>query len=200
MILGLILSTLNQLPSPPETLAEPTPILTPVALRAFPSAPYSSIRQQIHRPTAPSMNESCSRVPSLVELMLHHARVTANDVPPNCVTSRGIRQYERSLELENRIEMTSLNDLLRENVPFYPFYPSVPFNNEARPKRGRSIQTPRIMYLSSATLVVVPPNLLSQWDREITKHCEYPLRVLILRSGTKLPPVKALATDYDVSV
>jgi hypothetical protein len=54
------------------------------------------------------------------------------------------------------------------------------------------------VYLTTASLIVVPPNLVAQWDSEILKHCHSGLRVLVLKSKTKLPQAKALASDYDI--
>lgn len=196
MILGLILSTLNQLPPPPDTIAEPPLILTPLALKYFPSSPYTSARRTIHR-EKPRPTESSSRVPSLVELMLHYARTTPISDIPNPHTGKGRKQYEKHMELESKFEMTSLNELLQQNVPFYPHSPEE-IDDSRTFRRSRNPIGPRLMYLSAATLVVVPPNLLSQWHREINKHCERPLRVFILRSGTKMPSARVLASDYDV--
>lgn len=196
MILGLILSTLNQLPSPPDTTAEPPVLLTPLALKNFPSGPYASARQSIFQGNF-KIDESSSRVPSLTELILHDARTRPLWAVPNPHTRKGHRLYEKHIELESKFEMTSLNELLQRNVPFYA-HPREETNDSWSFRRNRSSIGPRIMYLSAATLVVVPPNLLSQWHREINKHCERPLRVLILRSGTKMPSAITLATDYDV--
>jgi hypothetical protein len=61
------------------------------------------------------------------------------------------------------------------------------------------------MYLTSATLVVVPPNLLAQWNSEILKHCLGPeesedaLRFLIVNPKEELPAARLLASNYDVS-
>jgi protein tyrosine phosphatase (PTP) superfamily phosphohydrolase (DUF442 family) len=56
------------------------------------------------------------------------------------------------------------------------------------------------MYLTSASLIVVPPQLVAQWDSEILKHCRSGLRVLVLKSKTQIPQAKALASDYDVII
>lgn len=196
MILGLILSTLNQLPSPPETSAGPPTILTPLALKNFPSGQYTSVRGAVFG-NQYKIDESASRVPSLVELLLHHARIMPVSNPYNPHKPGGRRLYQKYLELENKFEMTSLNNFLQQNIPFY-IDPVDESNDSWSYRRSRNPVGSRIIYISSATLVVVPPNLLSQWDREINKHCERALRVLILRSGTQLPSARALAADYDV--
>lgn len=56
---------------------------------------------------------------------------------------------------------------------------------------------PRKIFLSTATLVVVPANLVRQWEREIEKHTTG-LKVLVMRSNqSKLPPAAEL-TEYDI--
>lgn len=72
--------------------------------------------------------------------------------------------------------------MLGENTPFY-----FPSNGQDWP-----------MYLTSATLVVVPDDMLLQWNDEIMMHCSTPLRVLFLTTDVKAPSVKTLATDFDV--
>jgi hypothetical protein len=197
MILGLILSTLKQLPSPPDTIDDPPVVLTPLAVKTFPSGPYSSARQTIFRGQI-EPDDSRSRIPSLIELMCHIARTDPLWVVPNPCSSRGRRLYEKYLELENKFEMTQINELLQQNTPFY-LHPLEAKSDNFNFRRNGSTR-PRIVYLSAATLVVVPPNLLSQWYREISKHCERALRVLVIRSGTKMPSAVALASDYDVRI
>ncbi|EKM82385.1 hypothetical protein AGABI1DRAFT_67996 [Agaricus bisporus var. burnettii JB137-S8] len=195
MILGLILSTLKQLPSPPDTIDEPLVILTPLAVKSFPSGAYASARQTIYRGQIDRDNSS-SRIPSLTELVCHIARTDPLWVLPNPHTPRGRRLYNKHLELENQFEMTQVNELLQQNTPFY-LHPFEEKSDDWNFRKSDS-KRPRIMYLSPATLVVVPPNLLSQWYREISKHCELALRVLVLRSGTKMPSAVALASEYDI--
>jgi hypothetical protein len=54
------------------------------------------------------------------------------------------------------------------------------------------------MYLSTATLVVVPKHLVVQWQGEIMKHCKDEA-VRVLRVGREWPDVRTLASEYDVS-
>jgi hypothetical protein len=185
MILALVLSTIDQLPSPEESILDTRPVMTPLAFRTFPSADFIAARKRAIRRQKDNVLATGPRVPSLVELLLHHLRVS-----PELV---GTRQYEE--ELEDR----RLLHLLQHNTPFYHHYDVELVENE-RSRRKQSHPGPRLVYLTAASLIVVPPNLVAQWDSEILKHCRSGLRVLVLKSKTKLPQAKALASDYDVSI
>jgi N12 class adenine-specific DNA methylase len=58
------------------------------------------------------------------------------------------------------------------------------------------------MYLTNATLIVIPVNLLSQWESEMNKHCDSQcfLRVLVLQKEVALPSAKIMASNYDVGI
>ena len=168
--------------------------MTPLSFRHFPSAEFSTSRKRFSRGNHPKYSQEIPRVPSLVELMLHRARTAPYcDIPKDYSST----QYRRSVEVEDEISTLPLSKMLRENVPFYHHYHGDPSTRERSP-RNRRDQGPKVMYLTSATLVIVPANLLSQWDREIMKHCSIPVRVLTLRAKTSMPSVKSLATDFDV--
>ncbi|CAG8980118.1 hypothetical protein HYALB_00012759 [Hymenoscyphus albidus] len=56
---------------------------------------------------------------------------------------------------------------------------------------------PRKIWLTAATIVVVPANLVQQWVQEIKKHTER-LKVLIMKNGKEeLPPAEKLA-EFDI--
>jgi len=191
MMISLIVATRNQISLPEQSILGERLVLTPLAFRYFPSGDFALARKRFYRGQSPlDLRQSESRVPSLVELILHHHRVS-----PHADICDG---NQRMIERQDRVQNLPLGDALRTNVPFYHHFLGEPHDLE-RTKRNEVVLGPRIMYLTSATLVVVPPNLLSQWDREITKHCAIPLRVLILRSRTPFPNVRDLATDFDVS-
>jgi hypothetical protein len=65
--------------------------------------------------------------------------------------------------------------------------------------RNATSNPARKIWLSTATMVVVPSNLIQQWQEEIKKHLvEGALRVLVMKSPSdKLPSAKVLA-DYDI--
>ncbi|KAI6045621.1 hypothetical protein EDC04DRAFT_2634069 [Pisolithus marmoratus] len=181
MILALILSTVSQLPEPEESIFHSRPVLTPLAYRHFtlPECMTARARAGLGPPDAYS-------IPSLVEILLH------------CIPSR--RQASTWYEYENSLEGTNLWPLLHGNTPFYHHYDvnlAAEIFGSSRP-RGQPELGPRVMYLSTATLVVVPLTLLGQWDREIQKHCHSNVRVLIVRQSDILPVARILATNYDV--
>lgn len=196
MMLTLIAATKNQISLPEPSIVDERPVLTPLALRHFPSGHFASARKRfLCSQGLYDEQDAFLRIPSLVELILHSHRVS-----PHCEITDKVsgQRYARAIKAEDEIQALPLGELLRANTPFYHHYPGEPHNRE-RAKRKAPELGPKIMYLTSATLVVVPPNLVSQWDREITKHCDFPLRVLILRAKTPLPSIRELANDYDVS-
>jgi len=190
MMLSLIVATRNQISSPEPSIVDDRPVMTPLAFRHFPSAEFAIARRGFLEVPHPA-----PRVPSLVELLIHHSRVSPNIDIPNNLSSR---RYSRNIDSEDQIQALPLSNMLHANLPFYLHNLGDPSNRERTQRRRRELG-PRVMYLTSATLIVVPANLLSQWDREVTKHCAVPLRVLILRAKTPMPTVRSLATDYDVN-
>ncbi|KAI6005771.1 P-loop containing nucleoside triphosphate hydrolase protein [Pisolithus albus] len=169
MILALVLSTTAQLPQPEESVADSRPVLTPLAYRHFALPECITARARAGR--GPS---NAHGMPSLVEILLH------------CISSRN--QASSWCEYENSLEGTNLWSLLHSNTPFYHHYDvnlAAEIFGSSRPRSQPELR-PRVMYLSAATLIVVPLTLLGQWDREIQKHYV-------------LPTARIIATEYDVS-
>ncbi|WFD32368.1 hypothetical protein MSPP1_003413 [Malassezia sp. CBS 17886] len=83
-----------------------------------------------------------------------------------------------------------------QSAPFFHLWPPAP----ARMSRVSQARRALRVYLTSATLVIVPLTLLVQWTEEIHKHCRPDaLRVLAVPDmQTVLPDACALAQDYDV--
>lgn len=193
MMLALILSTLDQLPSPEESILDPRPVLTPLAFRHFPGPEFVEARSRIsqgsgsgpseRRPKKKGRDVHSGQFPSLVETLLHY-----------CRTQPG------RLDLRNAQELLQERHLWRplvRNVPFYHHY-ELAFPEAARSRRGSASLGPKMMFLSGATLVVVPNNLFHQWRAEIMKHCYDVLRILEVRNDKMdLPRPDGLAS-YDV--
>ncbi|KAL5529532.1 hypothetical protein ACEPAG_5517 [Sanghuangporus baumii] len=179
MTLALILATLDDLPDPPEE--DGGEILTLIALRHFPQRRYGELRTFLdgdrhrHRLVAGERRPS---FPSLVELLCDFTR-----------------KHPSSTNLRSA-EDIPLWHCIRRNAPlFFHFYADHEQASLARQKRSR---LPRLMYLTTATLVVVPAALQAQWYSEILKHCSTSVRTLVVKSRKDLPPVVSLASDYDI--
>ncbi|KAG8217792.1 hypothetical protein J3R82DRAFT_5955 [Butyriboletus roseoflavus] len=182
MVIALVLASASQLPDPEESLVDERSVMTPLAYRHFPSAEYALARDR-----AGLGRRAIQRVPSLVELLVHHfslAKVT---------TGR--------LTFADELEASHLWPFIRANRPFYHQY-NTELATEALKRSRRRIPnlSPRTMYLTSATLVIVPLTLLGQWKTEIDKHCHDCVRYLIVRPSMDLPDARRLASDYELII
>lgn len=182
MIVAIVLATASQLPDPEESMVDERPVMTPLAYRHFPSVEYALARDR-----AGSGRRAIRQVPSLVELLVHYFSLF------KVTTGRPA--------FADELEASHLWPLVRANNPFYHHY-NTQLPAEALKRSRRRIAAnlcPRTMYLSSATLVVVPLTLLGQWKTEIDKHCHDCVRYLIVRHSMDLPDARKLASDYEVS-
>lgn len=214
MVLSLILATLSQLPEPEESIVDIRPVLSPLAFRHFTSQTFIAARKRgglaevrpkkakmagslLPSGEVPSSNELAgARVPTLVETLLHNIRTS-----PHQTLIRD-QAWRLGLALEDTHE--HLYTQLEHNFPFYHEYCASDVKAElslGRSPRKAQNMSPRTVYLSPATLVIVPPNLVAQWQNEILKHCfGDTLRVLQVRRDTDIPSAKALAFNYDVCI
>lgn len=181
MILALITSTLNQLAQPEESLHTKPAVLTPLSMRAFHRAEDIYARQ-----LSKTQQSSESRIPSLRELLIHY-----------CCVNLGRQDLQRCQDM---IPNKKLAHILKKNIPFYLQYNEDDVAQSKHHLRQQYVVKPWAVFLTSATLVVVPSNLLNQWWHEILKHCEDSLQVCIIQDNSPLPPAMELATSYDVCV
>lgn len=73
----------------------------------------------------------------------------------------------------------------------------IPSPPPRRESRNPFIPPPRKVFLSTATLVVVPSNLVRQWQHEIEKHTTG-LKVLTMKSKNDVLPPAYELLDYDI--
>lgn len=187
MILALVLATLDQIPLPEESILDTRPALTPLALKYFPSDNYCGARKRAsQRKTKAAAHPGPGGFPSLLETMVHYVRVT---------DGLDIQAHEEELRNHQLWEPIALN------TPFYHHYDIESLSTNFRGRRKNHHATPpRVIYLTKGTLIIVPMNLLGQWESEINKHCysNHFLRVLVVQRPNTLPCAKKLASDYDV--
>lgn len=179
MIISLVLAAAGQLPDPEEFLVDERPVLTPLAYNHFPSPEYALARDR-----AGLGWKAIHQVPSLVELLVHYFSL-----------------LKGRAGFADELEACHLWPFIQANTPFYHHYNTKLAVEVLKRTRRRNAPnlSPRTMYLSSATLVIVPLALLGQWKTEIDKHCHDDVRYLIVRpSKMDLPHARKLASDYEV--
>jgi len=92
-----------------------------------------------------------------------------------------MKSFLEQSEANGAGDMKSIKDALNRDVPFYEIPPDIP-----RMNRNTRIPPTRQLVLSSATIIVVPRNLLHQWQSEIQKHVlSGGLRILVVDSVLK---------------
>jgi hypothetical protein len=201
MILSLILATRHQLPQPDSTALHTCAVLTPLALKYFPSEDFENarsfsakVRGTIRVPQRRANAGTRSSVPTLREYLTHYIRATAHQT----LLSRG-NIHDQLEERHNH-----LYNQLRASAPFYHAYPddlSYVQGFDYCSRRPKVARGPRAVLLTTATLVIVPENLFGQWRNEINKHCDTTvLRVLTIGKEDKIPSADILASAYDVCI
>lgn len=84
-------------------------------------------------------------------------------------------------ELKKDDNYSHIKDVLDHDISFYEIPPDMP-----RMNRNTTMPPPRQLVLCSSTIIVVPRNLLHQWQSEIQKHVfEDGLKVLVVDSESK---------------
>jgi hypothetical protein len=145
MILALILSTRNQLSEPEPSIIDTRTVLTPLARRHFPSAEFRMARTRVFR----NKVKFDAGVPTLVELLLHKMATNPVAFVPEL---RAEKYATIQDDVDNLEQYTGPR---KDNIPFYIDYQGEPTDNERATKRsGSTASGPRILYLTSATLIV----------------------------------------------
>ncbi|KAF2464944.1 uncharacterized protein BDR25DRAFT_328989 [Lindgomyces ingoldianus] len=90
------------------------------------------------------------------------------------------RAHLERMEVEEGIDLGNCKTMLDQNIHY-----EIPAEHP-RMNRTTRIPPPRKLVLCSGTLIVVPRNLLHQWQGEIRKHvCKGSLKILIMDSKPK---------------
>jgi hypothetical protein len=111
------------------------------------------------------------------------ADMAASKIGRHSIPARAL--IEQS-ETNEDADYSRLKDALQRNMPFYEIPYEAPRNN-----RNSRVPPPRQLVLCSGTIIVVPRNLLHQWQSEIYKHVlPKGLRVLVVDSAKRGTKVK----------
>ncbi|KAF1951038.1 hypothetical protein CC80DRAFT_425642 [Byssothecium circinans] len=96
-------------------------------------------------------------------------------------------------EADEEVELNNHKEALRRNIAHYEIPPDLP-----RMNRSTRIPPPRQLVTCSGTIIVVPRNLLHQWQSEIRKHVALgSLRILVVDTAPKRGKVKTPAPGQD---
>ncbi|PTB67038.1 hypothetical protein BBK36DRAFT_1116988 [Trichoderma citrinoviride] len=118
------------------------------------------------------------------------------DMAASCATRHAVpwKSHFEAWRNHYGYEFSHCNDALSRNPGHY-FLPA------PEPRRGSRYKTPchvppKKIWLSQASVVIVPNNLVAQWKQEIQKHSEG-LKVLVLGKQTETPSREEILT-YDI--
>ncbi|KAF9091536.1 hypothetical protein BGX23_005076 [Mortierella sp. AD031] len=90
-------------------------------------------------------------------------------------------------------------DTLENALLYYHDDGSLEQNRQSRSRQTKNSELPVEIYLSSATLVIVPPNLIDQWCNEINKHTEdSALKLFTITKATQEFPDLRTLMSYDL--
>ena len=212
--LALILATKGELPSLASvrtdldgTPSPPPVIMTPIAL-TLPFASYhsESLRGR-HRVPAPleGYERSTLEIEHYNLLLDEQARSDALEAPKPIPTLRTLLIHlirSRAVAYANSpaLEGSGLFDELSQNAPFYHLYPSPAQLERSREGRKGTFVPVKIL-VSTASLVVVPTDLVRQWKGELEEHIERDrLNVLVLRTTKDTFPEPQVLATYDAVI
>lgn len=143
-------------------------------------------RTRIDIQEEPDATSARVAMPTLKDMCAHVIRMSGQSFAP--------AQYN---DQDTRFRVMAMEPLLKSATPFFHLWPPLRGNRTPRVQVARA---PAKIFLSPATLVVVPGTLLAQWEAEIAKHTiEGSLRVLYLRHARSvIPPAVELANEFDL--
>lgn len=118
------------------------------------------------------------------------------DMAASCATRNAVawKPYFELYQEQLGYEYSRCAEVLLRN-PGYYLLPA-PEPRRCRRNRNYHSEPPRRVYLSSASIVIVPNNLVAQWKQEICKHTDG-LKYLVFTKSEDIPPVEVLL-EYDL--
>lgn len=144
-----------------------------------------------HLPRVPHHRMTGPRVRERVGTLAQMAAATANSAAVS------LKAHFRWVPRFRDIDMSSIGAQIDKERAGY----EIPSQPRRSARRNVDLPPPRQIALCSATIIVVPRNLLHQWKAEIQKHVmegEDGLRVLVVENNKDRLPLARQLMDYDV--
>ncbi|RCI15660.1 hypothetical protein L249_3522 [Ophiocordyceps polyrhachis-furcata BCC 54312] len=132
------------------------------------------------------------------------AIVSLADMAASCAVRNAVpwKLWFKSWRVQFGFEFDRCLDVMKRNPAYYIYQaPTSPSRRQKRRQRVSLYDSPpdleaRTIYLSKASLVIAPSNLVFQWRQEIEKHTSG-LKYIVLVKSDPLPTVDELL-DYDI--
>ncbi|KAF2268181.1 hypothetical protein CC78DRAFT_455698 [Lojkania enalia] len=141
-----------------------------------------------HFPRIPPAYQPPRRVRDRVGLL---AVVAADTLARHSIPAKA---YLERLEADESINLSTCKEIVARHPPHYeiPYEPT-------RMNRNTKIPPPKRLMLCSGTIIVVPRNLLQQWQTEIRKHLlKGSLKILVMDTISKRAPKTHELLQYDL--
>lgn len=122
--------------------------------------------------------------------------VSLMDMAASCVTRHGV-PWRSYLDVYGgqQLNYSRCIDAVKRNPGYYLVPPPEPRRGGRHPS-AVELPPPKKVYLTSASLIIVPTNLVAQWRQEIKKHTD-DLNTLIVTKADRIPSHEVLL-DYDI--
>jgi len=119
------------------------------------------------------------------------ADMAASIIGRNAIPGRALLEH---FEASEGIDLGKLKLALERNIACYEIPAEIP-----RMNRNTTVPPPRPLVMCHGTIIVVPRNLLHQWQNEIRKHVRKgSLKILVMDSAPRrAPKTKALQIDEE---
>ena len=117
------------------------------------------------------------------------------DMAASSITRNAVpwKPYMAGYSRESRYEFSNCAEAIDRNPGFYHIPPDRPMRML---RHVKELDPPKRILLSSATIIVVPNNLLAQWNQEIRKHTES-LRVMVVVKDDEIPAASTIM-EFDI--
>jgi hypothetical protein len=119
------------------------------------------------------------------------------DMAAACATRQSVawKLYFEVAQTQAGYEFTKCLDAIKRNPGHY-YLPTPAAKRATRRPSLFTVRPPKKVYLSQSSLIIVPNNLVHQWNQEILKHTTG-LSVLTITTKEYIPPARKLL-QYDI--